>query len=517
MNRYLNHILLLLVSALLTTDCFAVEPAPRNIRDLIIVGLEKNIGLQVDKLNLPVASDEVLVNEAVFDAELFAAAGYAESATPIASSLSLTDTSDSELWSAELGLRKKYTSGLLAALTLDSQWAEDNNLSDDLDPRYRTALNLSLTQPLLRDFGAGTNTTSLRISRNQQNQTSLQHLLQAQTLALQIEVLAGQLAGQAEIVTLRSEAVSLANDLYLANKRRFDTGVIPVSEVQEAETALANRELNLSQALQSRDLSFENLNRQLNHSLSADFDSKQLYAFSVELAEFELPLFEQLFAGARSKSINLQLAALEVQKSSLQQNFYQNQLKPKLDLKLQAGLNGLSGDERSSLVSSRYAGSWDDSFRSAAESDGYQWGAGLEFALPLGNRSAQAKARQADLRRKQANYRQRDQDTELRSILQQQSINLARAYEQVKIAERFERLAKLSLHQEQRRLEEGLSDTFRIISFQDNMITAQIGRINALIQYYSTVAQLNFYRGIILEQHNINLSQFAEEKSLETM
>lgn len=121
------------------------------------------------------------------------------------------------------------------------------------------------------------------------------------------------------------------------------------------------------------------------------------------------------------------------------------------------------------------------------------------------------------MQRKQANYRQRDVDTQLRSILQQQSINLKRAYDQVKIAERFERLAKLSLQQEQRRLEEGLSDTFRIISFQDNMITAQVGRINALIQYYSTAAQLSFYRGIILEQNNINLSQIAEEKSLETM
>lgn len=272
---------------------------------------------------------------------------------------------------------EKYTSGLLAALSLDSEWTEDNNQSEDLDPRYRTSLTLSLTQPLLREFGTKINTTNLRITRNQQNQAALQYQLQAQSLALQIEVLASQLAGQSEIVALRSEAVGLANELYLANKRRFDTGVIPISEVQEAETALANRELNHSQALQARDLSFENLNRQLNHSLPAEFDSKPLYLFAVELSRADLPLFEQMFVDAQGKSINLQLAALDIKNSLLQQDFYQNQLKPKLDLKLQAGLNGLSGAERSPLVNSRYAGSWADSFVRTADGDGYQWGLDL--------------------------------------------------------------------------------------------------------------------------------------------
>lgn len=517
MKNCLLRAFLLIVLLALAVQSYATETAPVNVRDLIIVGLKNNLGIKVDKLNVSVATEAVISGEAVFDSELFASAGYSESSTPIATSLSLIENSDGQVWSGELGLRKKYTSGLLAALSLDSEWTEDNNQSEDLDPRYRTSLTLSLTQPLLREFGTKINTTNLRITRNQQNQAALQYQLQAQSLALQIEVLASQLAGQSEIVALRSEAVGLANELYLANKRRFDTGVIPISEVQEAETALANRELNHSQALQARDLSFENLNRQLNHSLPAEFDSKPLYLFAVELSRADLPLFEQMFVDAQGKSINLQLAALDIKNSLLQQDFYQNQLKPKLDLKLQAGLNGLSGAERSPLVNSRYAGSWADSFVRTADGDGYQWGAGLEFSVPLGNRSAKAKARQADLQRKQANYRQRDVDTQLRSILQQQSINLKRAYDQVKIAERFERLAKLSLQQEQRRLEEGLSDTFRIISFQDNMITAQVGRINALIQYYSTAAQLSFYRGIILEQNNINLSQIAEEKSLETM
>jgi outer membrane protein TolC len=318
-------------------------------------------------------------------------------------------------------------------------------------------------------------------------------------------------------VALRNRAGSLAEELYRANQRRFETGVIPISQVQEAETALANRELNLSLAYQTKELAFESLNRQLNHQLKNEIDVSDVYPFLYGLKESTLPTFEALLGGALDKNVSVQLAKVAIERSTLQQTFLRNQLKPQLDLTLQAGVNGLAGDERTPATASRYAGSWFDSFSAAAKRDGYQWGVGLNFSLPLGNRSAKARLRQADLQLKQASYRQRDVDSQLRSELQQQLINQQRAFEQVKIAEKFERLASLSLQQEQRRLEEGLSDTFRIISFQDNLLSAQIGRINALIQYYSAVARLNYTRGIILEQHNIVLSEQIEEKKREIM
>lgn len=514
-HSVVGFIFLLLVCCPAYSSAAGVGPA--SLRELIIVGLQENIGLQVEQLNIPVSSEAIRINEAVFDPELFASAGFTLSKTPISSTLSSVDRSDSEQTTAQVGLRKKYYSGLSTSISLNSEWSEDNSQSDDLDPRYRSSVNLNLTQPLLRDFGLETNTTGLQLSRNQSRQASLLHLLQAQSLALQIEVLASQAAGEAEIVALHSEAVALAKDLYAANQRRFDAGVIPVSEVQEAETALANRELDQSVARQVRELHYEDLKRQLNHQLPVDFDISILYSFPADIRTQDLPDINHIFDAALDKNIRLQLGEFDIRNANIQQRFYQNQMKPRLDLNLQAGINGLSGDERSAAEGSQYAGSWGESFNRAAEADGYQWGAGLEFSLPLGNRSAKSRLRQAELQRKQSNYRQRDLQTELKSELQQQMVNLKRAFEQVKIAERFEQLSKLSLHQEQRRLDEGLSDTFRMILFQNNMINAKIGRINALIQYYIGVAQLSFTRGTILEQHNITLLQATEENSFETM
>ena len=507
------------VLLLWTLPMLAFAAAPRDIRDLIVLGLEKNIGLQVERINVPLSAEQIKIEAAAFDSEFFATAEYAQESTP-QSSLFLPGQLDSDQLAGQMGLRKRYENGLSAQFSLSSNRSTDNNTSDDLDPRYRTALLLDLTQPLLRNYGAAVNTTPLKVSRNQNRQLSYDYFLQAQTLALQLETLALQLAGETEIVGLRKQAVQLAEELRVANQRRFDAGVIPVSEVQEAETDLANRQLNLSLALQSQELILEELNRLVDYSLPADFSAEAIYsakAIKAARIELDLPAFEELFTAAKAQRLDLKITRLEIENSSLQKGYFKNQQKPQLDFKLQGGLNGLAGEERISPPANRYAGNWGDSFSSMSDADGFQWRAGLEFSLPLGNQAAKARFRQSVLQGQQAVHRQRDLESALKYELLQQQTLIERAAEQFEIADIFQSLAMKSFQQEQRRLEEGLSDTFRMVLFQDKMINAKIDRISALTQYHQAVAKMNFSRGIILEQHGITVKLDAEEAILETL
>jgi outer membrane protein TolC len=505
---------------LLTVPCWPAETEPRVIRDLIILGLKNNLGLQVERINLPLSEEQIKVEAAVFDSELFAVAEYAETSTPQSISSSLGSSFETDQLSGEIGLRKRYESGLSAVLSLNSERTTDNNQLEELAPRYRAALLLDLSQPLLRNSGTAVNTTQLQLSRIQNQQLRYSFFLQAQTLALQVETLALQFVSDAEVVKLRQQAVQLAQELYAANNRRFAAGVIAVSEVQEAEADLANRELNLSLAMQAQELSLEQLNRQLDYSLPVNFSAAAVSSVSVAATmriEPNLPEFDQLFATAKHQRFDLKISSLEIESSTLQKSYFNNQQQPQLDLKLQAGLNGLAGEELNSSSSSAYAGRWGHSFNSLSAADGYQWRVGLEFSLPLGNQAAKARFRQAALRERQATFRKRDMEAALKQELLQQRTVVQRAAEQFGIAGRFQNLAEKSFQQEHRRLEEGLSDTFRIIRFQNNMINAKIERIIALTKYHRAVAKMNFSRGIILQQHGITVLAGAEEANLETM
>ncbi len=502
--------LLLLAGLLCPVDLLAQEEQPRSVSELIQLGIEKNIGLQLEKINIPLSDAEIVREDAVFDAEIFAATSYSESETPLTSTLSIYDTAEEEVLAGQLGLQKKIRSGATANLSLTSEWISDNNSTEGLDPRYRSALQLDLSQPLLRNFGSDINTTNLQAAQNQRRQTALDYLFQAQAIALQVELISRQLAGEAEVVDLQRENVSLAQELLSANRRKLEAGVIPISEVQEAETALAARELRLSLAIQRRDQLFEDLNRLLDHSLSQEFNASRLFQEPEKPLRIELPDDEILYAEARRNRPDLQSSQILIENFDLQKRFAKNQLKPQLDLQLLAGLNGLSGDERPGM-SSNFTGNWADSFSSAVEREGHAWSVGLAFSVPLGNRSAKSRYLQAGLEKKQASYQQRDLESALKTALKLQRLNLHSTIEQVAIAERFTALAIKTVQQEKRRLEEGLSDTFRMLIFQNDMIDAKIDRISSFVQYQQAVAQMNFARGIILQQHGIDVKLDEKE------
>jgi outer membrane protein TolC len=499
------------------TASFAAQQGDQNIRALIVLGLESNLGLKMKSLDVAKAEESIEIEKSVFDSSLFASAGYDRSSTPYDSSFSSTSQTSSENIAGQLGISKRFKTGLQSTLALDSKWTTDNELSDNLDPRYRTALFLELNQPLLQNSGTAVNAAQLEITRNQQRQTALDYLLRAQNLVLQLEVAARQLAAQTKIILLRTQSLSLANELYIANQKRFKAGVIPVTEIQQAETEIAARELSLSLAIQSQTLLKEDLNRQLNHNLPDSFEPGALVDFNQGRQEPNLPDFATLFETAQKQRIELKINEFTLQSSSLQSDYLRNQLKPKLDLKLQLGVNGLSGDERTSTLRSEYSGNWLNSFSSMSGADGYQWQAGLEFTMPIGNRSAKSRYRQSELQLKQDRYREKDLKAIIKNDLLQQQINIAQTKQQLEITERFEALAQKSLDQENQRLHEGLSDTFRIISFQQTLAEAKIDHINSIFRYQSALAQMDFALGHTFARHNIILINNTEELTLENI
>lgn len=494
----------------------SVSASETSLQDLIVLGLKNNLGLEIEKMDVLKSQESIEIEDATFDSEIFANSSYLQDQTPIELTAGSTTEIRSKKYSAQVGIRKKLQTGMTASLSLNTQRITDNDISSDLDPSSRSSLVIELSQPLLRNFSAEVNTTQRRINENQSRQTALTYLLKAQNLTLLLESAVYQLSGEAQIVELRRKAEGLAAALYHANKKRFDAGLVPVSEVQEAETALADRQLNLSIAKENYSLHWEDLSRQLQSRLPQDFNPAELI-IGTDYHRWEEGGAESLFPQARQKRLEFKINQFSLDNSLLNKNYQENQRKPQLDLTAQAGLNGLAGSDRGIVAGTTYQGSWVDSFSSMSEGDGYQWGVGLNFSLPLGNRAADARIRQAEYQRKQELYRQRDLETEVRDQLDQQQIQLERSYEQLQLADRFAELARKTLDQEQRRLDEGLSDTFRMISFQDKMIEAEIGKVNAMTRYQSALAAMAFLRGDIFQRHGIVLTENSQEISFENM
>ena len=485
---------------------FAAEKNSVSMQSLLTLGLEENLGLRASRFTVSAAHAAIAIEEGAFDPEFFATTDYQETQSPYTSStLTLSRVEVSQL-SGSAGLRKQFPSGLNTSLALNSIRTEDNPTSEALNPRYQTGLSLELTQPLLRNAGSATNLLALNLAKGKSQQEQYRFLQQAQTLALDIERGYFDLIRSRLTERLRKEAVQLTRELLEGNQRKLEAEIIPITEVQEAETALAERELEYVLVQQQREVQAHRLNGLLNNRLPLSL-ATPLPSF-VEVTELILPEnahFPDFLDALKSAELNrpdLKISAINIKNSNLSETSANNRVKPQLDLSLHLSTDGLAGSERP-IKTSPYQGDWTESFSSMTSADGYQWRAGLNFSMPLGNRSFKAASRVAQHHSRQAKLSHRDLLNQVATELREQRTQTQRLGQLVEISSRFQELAELSFKQESRRLEEGLSDSFRVLTFQEKMIVARISRVSALVEFNKSLTSLNYAMGNNLLRHGI--------------
>jgi outer membrane protein TolC len=75
----------------------------------------------------------------------------------------------------------------------------------------------------------------------------------------------------------------------------------------------------------------------------------------------------------------------------------------------------------------------------------------------------------------------------------------------MQVADHFRQLAQTSLDQESTRLSDGLSDTFHILQFQNDLIAAQLSQLDARIDYQLGLAALYKAMGTNLARDGVLL------------
>lgn len=485
------------------------------LQTLVMLGLAENLGLQSVKIDTLQADREMTVQDARFDPELFADINHGSSRTPVAD-LSLLESVRSDVTRAETGVRKEFRTGLTSSLSLVTERAE-NDYDAVLEPSYTSDLQLSIRQPLLRDFGSEITTTELKLSKQRLKQSQYLYLRDAQDLTLQIEIAYFDLVRARGTELLREDSRQLVLELLNSNRAKLEAGFIPVSEVQETETALAERDLRLALARQEREQVALQLNNLLNNNFKNPIQLSERVKVETPDRPAAVPAFDDLYEKALDARPDLQALIIELKNIRLQSDFLDNQTKPQLDFVVTAGVNGLSGDEREGSDPERNSGPYFDSLEGLTAGDGYQWSAGLAFKYPLGNRAAKARSEQARLEERRTDYRKQELSLAIETELRQRLSDLKRTAEQFEIAERLQSLAEITLNQEGRRLEEGLTDTFRVLVFQGTMIDAKIDRLSALVEYNKSLARFSQTMGINLERHGIRAQVEDKEIRFEKM
>jgi outer membrane protein TolC len=478
---------------------------PLKLQDALILAIENNLDIKIRQMDIPISEDAVIAGESVFDPLLDASvlSSYASTPAYLASVLSKDLIEDHR--GVSVGIGKKSTFGLTSRLSAQTWRLDDTATAYQLLPEqreYRNYLVLELNQPLLKDFGRQINTTDLRVAQNQQKQFEFGYLSRINQIVRSVETTYYDLAKAMGLLKLQEESRELARTLLDNNRKKFEAGVIPVSEVQRAETALAGRDEMVLIAGQQVEIISDRLKDLLNIRDKDPVPGKKIDIDPVHKFDQALPEIEQAMAKAFQKRPELLQQAIEIEIRDIKMAYFKNQKLPRIDLGATLGLNGLGAEKwTASTPDSEYVGNYKDSLKSLTEGDGYAWAVGVNVAYPLGNRAAKARFRQAEQEKSRAIYQYQRIESACETEVKNAWINAKRSLERIDVAGRFESLAAVTLDQEMQRLAQGLSDTFRILYYQDDLIEAKIRKITAITDFNKGISDLYYATGDILDRH----------------
>jgi outer membrane protein TolC len=506
MLRFLSLMLFFLFS---TTFAVAEDEACRlSLRETLALAIERNLDLQIAAEEVPISAEGITAEEAVFDPVATVSAQARSERLPSVSVFSGDAYDRQREYLGTAALSKRFRTGMEGSLSLKTLRQSSNSAIIGLNPQYRSFLVFNVTQPLLRDFGSEANTTNLRIAQQRRRQAGLAFIDSARQLAGKIEQAYIEAARTSGVLSMRLESRALAQELLEGNRKKFDSGLISISEIQEAQTALMLRDDDVLLARQQMEIAVNNLQDLL------EIEDGKRFQWSVPDEEFllpeeSLPPLEEAKNLALDNRPDLEGQRIELAVRDIRVEFTRNQKMPRLDLQATLGTNGLSGDGQIPAFSpgpsemNPFRGEYTDSLQGVAERDGYEWAVGLNFSYPLGNRAADSRLQQARSQKRQEVYRLRRLENGIITEVDNALVRVSKSLERAQVTERLVGLAETTLSQEMQRLRSGLSDTFRILEFQEDVVEARIRKVNARAEVEAGFAELYTAMGLNLERYGI--------------
>ncbi len=509
-----------------------------TLQESIALALQNNTGLRVKRLSPISAAAGVRSARAVFDPAFFGEVSKNRSVEPVGTISVLTAGgsptmfNQQALWTA--GLRKTLLSGgSLSAEWTNQRLSYDRSFINLVVPSYETTLGLSLTQPLLRDFGWRFALLQVEVAQTVEEQSYYQYRADVATLVAEVERAYWVFVLAIENVRVEEQGLELARELLRQNEGRFKVGALPRTAVLESEAEVARREANLVRARNLRRIARDNLRALINYR-QPDGNALLMIepADSPTVVHYDMDIERSLGTGFEQRP-ELIAARLEVDSKKLLRKAAQNQLLPRLDLVGSIGLNGLGGrcdDEEKCFppetqpaegsieflppkANPQILGGYDRSLELLTDGRFYQYAFGATIEVPIANAEAKAAYAQAKVDTERARLTLREVEEQVTLEITQALGNLESNLKRIEATRIARELAEENVRNQRARYDVGLATTKDLIDFQDRLTQARQAEIVVLTAYNTDLAALRRAEGTILEARDIRVERKEPEAS----
>jgi outer membrane protein len=461
-------------------------PLSVTVPQAILLALENNRSLAVDRYNVPIHRTVEAEQRAAFDPDLTGQFLYQRNrvAQP-GTTGALVPYSDT--YAGMLGLTELLPTG--TTFSLSSGVTQSYFFPQVPGGKFTTHAQLSVTQSLLRGFGTDVNLAALRQARLDTETSQYELRGFAESIVAQTEEAYWDCVLAERRIAIFNQSLALAQKSSEETHERVRLGDLAGTQLAAADAEVALRREDLINARSTLTKARISLLRLISPSASA---------FHLALALEDQPELPQEPVGDEEDHVQLGLrmrtdlnqARLQVRRGDLSVVMTRNGLLPKMDAFAALGRTG-------------YSDSFQQSVSRAETGSNYSIQAGVNLEFPPVNRNARAQYTGALLTREQSREAVANLEQLVESDVRTAYSEVLRASEQVVATAASRKLQEATLKSETEQFRVGQATTFLVAQAQRDLLSSQIDEVNAVVTYRKGLVELYRLEGSLLQRRGI--------------
>ncbi|MGC2304788.1 TolC family protein [Candidatus Binatus sp.] len=504
-----------------------------SLKETIYLALQNNPGLQSVSLDPVAATESVKSANAVFDPQLSSQIDVEKESTPVSSPFQNPNsiTNAQKLYDWNFGISKVLsTSNATLGVTFNNDRELTNSGFSPVNPVYTPTMVMSLSQPLLQNFGWQFATINVRLAESAQRSSQWNYASSVNDFVQRIGNDYWGVVQAEENLQVAQSALKFNNELVRVNRENVRLGMMAAVNLAEALSAAATARANVSAAKAGLEIARTTLRQDVaaNHAgamLAAEIEPLQQPDTRYGPIEPDNDAFKQMLEYSPA------LAGLReaIRSALIQVKYAENQTLPQLNLGVQFGVTSEAGNSKcttsgtvpafANCFSSSgptvppgtnngallpFGGDYGTALNGLFDFKFYDYAAVLGFSMPLDNAAPKAALAQAHVAYDQSRLQYRQALYQAVLLVKSALANLTAFQEQVDATAEATTYAQKSLHDTEAQYRVGTATTNTLLQFQSNLVTAQGNQVQADVGLENARLALWHAEGTLLGQFNID-------------
>jgi outer membrane protein TolC len=483
-----------------------------TLEEAMAAALEHNLSLVIQRYERRRSILGIDAALGIYDFNLIADVSSSSSTRPRGSALEQVVgdvTSDADVANFRVDRRTPW--GGLGDITFNNRRNASSDANVQPNPQYSLGLFVGYEQPLLRNFGRDVTEREILIARSNVAINRETFRGEVESIVQQVSDRYWDLVEARQQLAVSEESLKLARELHEMNRIQVEVGTKAPLEMVQSEVGVATREEEIVRRQAAVEDAEDQLRRLMNLAQSELLWNRDV----VPLTPPEIPFVTVNVADAveiaRSKRADVQRVVLGLDQLRLDARIARNRTLPQLNVAVGYGFNALAGEvdfiDPATGERIQVREGYGDAFSQITDRDYDGWEFGVNFAYPLGNRTARARVAQAELLVEQREFELRDLQDQIQLDVRRAARAVETAAKTIELARVSSTLARKNLEAEQKRYENGLSTSFQVLEIQEDLSQALSREVSAVIAYRKQLANLYRVTGELLEKTQIRLEE----------